>query len=400
MKEGWTYKKLGEIALDMYRGSGIKRDQVTKEGVPCVRYGEIYTTYNYAFDECASHTNEECITSPKYLSHGDLLFAITGESVEDIGKTIAYLGNDKCLLGGDIVCMKHEQNPKYLAYALSSRDAIRQKGYGKTKLKVVHTSIPALSEIKIPIAPLDEQQRIVERLDSAFENIDKLKANAEKQLSEARILFQNGLAKALEPKEEWEEKKLGDVAEVFSGYAFKSSVFQKEGKYQVLRIGNIKQNYLRLSDNAIFIDELDSGVLNKSLLKEGDLVVTQTGTRHKRDYGFVALVEKDNLLLNQRNACIRFGNKLSAQFFLYYSYTDLYKDSFFANEGGTVGQGNVGLGALKEMVYYTPSLAVQQRIVERLDSLSENVRKYEEIQRQIISECDALKQALLRKVFE
>ena len=95
MKEGWEYKKLGEIATEMYRGSGIKRDQVTKEGTPCVRYGEIYTTYNISFDTCVSHTNIESITSPKYFEHGDLLFAITGESVEDIGKTIAYLGDEK-----------------------------------------------------------------------------------------------------------------------------------------------------------------------------------------------------------------------------------------------------------------------------------------------------------------
>ena len=124
-KEGWEEKTLGEIATDMYRGSGIKRDQITKDGTPCVRYGEIYTTYNVAFDECVSHTCVEIIHSPKYFEYGDLLFAITGESVEDIGKTIAYLGKDKCLLGGDIICMKHRQNAKFLSYALSTPDAIR-----------------------------------------------------------------------------------------------------------------------------------------------------------------------------------------------------------------------------------------------------------------------------------
>ena len=185
MKEGWEYKKLGEIATEMYRGSGIKRDQVTKEGTPCVRYGEIYTTYNISFDTCASHTKIENVTSPKYFEYGDLLFAITGESVEDIGKTIAYLGDEKCLCGGDIICMKHHQNPKYLAYALSTPDAIRQKGIGKTKLKVVHTNAPALKAINIPLAPLSEQQSIVDYLDSAFAKIDAMKANAEKALNEA-----------------------------------------------------------------------------------------------------------------------------------------------------------------------------------------------------------------------
>ena len=400
MKEGWTYKKLGDIATEMFRGSGIKRDQITIEGTPCVRYGEIYTTYNISFSECFSHTNVEFISSPKYFSHGDLLFAITGESVEDIGKTIAYLGHERCLLGGDIVCMKHNQNPKYLSYALSSSEAIRQKGIGKTKLKVVHTNIPALSEIRIPIPSLSEQQRIVSRLDAAFSHIDEMKANAEKQLSEARALFQKSLAKAMEPKEGWKEMFLGKIAYIFSGYAFKSADFKDYGKYQVLRIGNIKQNLLRLSENAVFIDKIDDGLLKKSLLQKGDLVITQTGTRHKRDYGFVAMVDKINLLLNQRNACLRFDNVITAKFFLYYSYTELFKDSFFANEGGTVGQGNVGLGTLKDMCCHFPPLSEQQRIVERLDALSAHVCELEEYQKKIITECDALKQALLRKVFE
>jgi len=197
-KEGWEEKTLGEIATDMYRGSGIKRDQITKEGTPCVRYGEIYTTYNVAFDECVSHTCVEIIHSPKYFEYGDLLFAITGESVEDIGKTIAYLGKDKCLLGGDIICMKHRQNAKFLSYALSTPDAIRQKGIGKTKLKVVHTNAPALKAISIPIPLIDIQQSIVSRLDSFSANIKKLEEMQRKTLAECDALKQAMLREVFE----------------------------------------------------------------------------------------------------------------------------------------------------------------------------------------------------------
>ena len=197
-KEGWEEKTLGELATDMYRGSGIKREQVTKEGTPCVRYGEIYTTYNVAFDKCVSHTCEEMIPSPKYFEHGDLLFAITGESVEDIGKTIAYLGQDKCLLGGDIICMKHKQNAKYLSYALSTPDAIRQKGIGKTKLKVVHTNASALKAINVPIPPLDTQQAIVSHLDSLSSNIRKLEELQQKTFAECDALKQALLREVFE----------------------------------------------------------------------------------------------------------------------------------------------------------------------------------------------------------
>ena len=139
---GVEYKTLGEIATDIYRGSGIKRTEVTESGIPCVRYGEIYTTYDIWFEECVSHTEETKISNGKYFEHGDVLFAITGESVEDIAKSVAYVGHERCMAGGDIVVMKHNEDPKYLAYALSTTNARQQKSKGKVKSKVVHSSVP------------------------------------------------------------------------------------------------------------------------------------------------------------------------------------------------------------------------------------------------------------------
>jgi type I restriction enzyme S subunit len=156
---------LGEIATDMYRGTGIKRNEITDTGTPCVRYGEIYTTYNIWFENCVSYTDDKIITGKKYFQHGDILFAITGESVDEIAKSCAYIGNEKCLTGGDIVVMKHKQNPKYISYALSTQDAQKQKSKGKVKSKVVHSSIPSLKNIVIPVPSLEEQEKIVDILD-------------------------------------------------------------------------------------------------------------------------------------------------------------------------------------------------------------------------------------------
>ena len=162
--------KLKDIATEMFRGSGIKRDEVTKEGIPCVRYGEIYTTYNTWFDSCVSHTKLEYIQNPKYFERGDILFAITGESIEDIAKSVAYVGSDRCLAGGDIVVMKHNQNPRYLAHVLSTTNSRVQKSKGKVKSKVVHSSIPSIENIEIPLPPLDVQERFATVLDN-FEAI-------------------------------------------------------------------------------------------------------------------------------------------------------------------------------------------------------------------------------------
>ena len=171
---GVEYKTLGEIAVDIYRGAGITRDQVTAEGTPCVRYGEIYTTYGIWFDKCVSHTDEAKLTSKKYFEYGDILFAITGESVDDIAKCCAYIGHEKCLAGGDIVVLKHNQNPKYLSYVLATTDARQQKSKGKVKSKVVHSSVPAIREIEVPIPPIEIQREIVRILDDYTENIVEL----------------------------------------------------------------------------------------------------------------------------------------------------------------------------------------------------------------------------------
>lgn len=172
--EGVTYKTLGEIATDIFRGSGITRDQVRESGTPCVRYGEIYTTYGVWFEDCVSHTDETLLTSKKYFGYGDILFAITGESVEDIAKCCAYIGHETCLAGGDIVVLKHNEDPKYLSYALSTLDAQKQKSKGKVKSKVVHSSVPDIKAIRIPVPPLPVQREIVRILDNFTEITQKL----------------------------------------------------------------------------------------------------------------------------------------------------------------------------------------------------------------------------------
>lgn len=173
--EGVEYKTIGEIATDIYRGSGIKRNEVISDGIPCVRYGEIYTTYGVWFDQCVSHTSLEYVSSPKYFEYGDILFAITGESIEDIAKSTAYIGTEKCLAGGDIVVLKHDQNPKYLSYVLSTTNLRKQKSAGKVKSKVVHSSVPSIKNLIVPLPPMDVQDRIADLLDNLQFTTEKIK---------------------------------------------------------------------------------------------------------------------------------------------------------------------------------------------------------------------------------
>lgn len=170
----WETRALRNVSLEWIRGNGVTRDQVTEDGVACVRYGELYTEYNYSFDKAVSHTMPEFIPSAKYVVTGDILFAMTGEKIEEIGKSLAYTGNEKCILGGDIMAMRHSQNPLYLSYVLSTPSAAWQKGKGRQKLKVLHTTLNNLRNVFIPLPPIDEQNEIVNYIQSKIKQIDKM----------------------------------------------------------------------------------------------------------------------------------------------------------------------------------------------------------------------------------
>ena len=181
--EGWGVKRFKYIADALYKGNGITKEQVFLDGnTQCVRYGEIYSKYNISFSDCLSLTKCELISSPQYFEYGDILFAGTGELVEEIGKNIVYLGNEKCLAGGDIVVARHSQNPSFLNYALGSSYCQSQKSSGKAKLKVVHISATQIGNILVAVPPLPEQKAIADYLDEKCSEIDATIADKQKQL--------------------------------------------------------------------------------------------------------------------------------------------------------------------------------------------------------------------------
>lgn len=172
--EHWKVKRFKYIANNFLKGNGITKEEVKENGnTQCVRYGEIYSKYNNSFKNCLSCTNVEDISNPQYFSYGDILFAGTGELIEEIGKNIVYLGKEDCLAGGDIIVAKHKENPSFLNYVLNSSYSVTQKSMNKTKLKVVHISPTEIKNILIAYPSFSEQQKIAEYLDSRCSQIDK-----------------------------------------------------------------------------------------------------------------------------------------------------------------------------------------------------------------------------------
>ncbi len=272
--DGVEYKTIGEIATDIFRGSGITRDQVTETGIPCVRYGEIYTTYGVWFDQCVSHTDEAKITNAKYFEHGDILFAITGESVEDIAKSTAYVGYEKCLAGGDIVVLRHEQDPKYLAYALTTTNARTQKSKGKVKSKVVHSSVPAIQAIVVPVPPLEVQREIVRVLD----NFTFLSAELSAELSARRKQYEyykDFLLPFEDPSVEW--KPLGDICTIVRGASprpIKNFITNAPDGVNWIKIGDVAPGAKYITECAEKITE--DGAKKSRRVKPGDFILSNS----------------------------------------------------------------------------------------------------------------------------
>jgi type I restriction enzyme, S subunit len=198
----------------------------------------------------------------------------------------------------------------------------------------------------------------------------------------------------------WKQVQIREVADTFGGYAFKSLDFVSRGKYQVLRMGNVRPGTIRYSESPVYLNDVDENILNRALLQLDDVIITQTGTRKKRDYGFTALIQKTNLLLNQRIAAIRFKKTYLPKFFLYFSWTDFFKDQFFANETGNVGQGNVGMKAVTETLIPYCSLEEQRLIVSELESKLTVCDKIEETISRSLQQVETLRQSILKKAFE
>ena len=376
MKEGWEYKIFESCLVKVPKQVQIKSKEYKKEGKFPIVSQEAELISGYWDDETIVYKHKEPV----------IIFG-------DHTKNIKYV-DFNFVVGADgthILSTKKDINPKFFYYVLKSIK-LRELGYAR------HYKL--LKEKYIPVPPLSEQQRIVDYLDSAFAKIDAMKVHAEKALNEAKALFQASLKEMLEPKEGWEEKKLGEMSEIQSGFAFKSTQFQKRGEFQVIRMGNVRPGIIRYNESPVFIDSVDENTIEKSLLKVGDMIITQTGSRNKRDYGFTVLIDKEKLLLNQRIARIRVVNTITNKYLLYYTWTDYFRDQYFANEGGTVGQGNVGIDAIRYAVISYPSLSEQQSIVATLDSLKSKIDRLQANFDKISQECDALKQAILRQVFE
>lgn len=287
---------------------------------------------------------------------------------------------------------------RYLLYYFRFFESqLSAKGTGTTFKAITQATIKNLD---VPVPPLPDQEHIVFRIEELFSQLDASVAELKTAKERLRVYRQAVLKEAFEG--DYPQVQLKEISTAISGYAFKSKLYTSDGKYIVVKIGNVKERHFEFSRDLTRTNEADETILDKYLLQRGDCLITLTGSRGKRDYGFVTMIkDQTNYLLNQRVAAIRFNRKEAIpEFFQYYLASPSYRSAFFRYETGNVGQGNVGIKALTEPIVILPNIEQQWRIVEEIESRLSVCDSIEKTVDTALQQAKALQQSILKKAFK
>ena len=189
----WEVKRLGEVGT-FAKGSGVKKDESQCGTLPCIRYGEIYTRHHDYIKEFYSFISPQVAATARLLKQGDLLFAGSGETKEEIGKCVAFLDDFEAYAGGDIVILRPlGVDSMYLGFCLNTPSINKQKASRGQGDAVVHISSSALADIELNLPPLPEQTAIAEVLS----DMDAELAALEQRRDKTRALKQGMMQELL-----------------------------------------------------------------------------------------------------------------------------------------------------------------------------------------------------------
>ena len=212
--EDWEVVKLGNICK-FYKGKGISKENLSEEGTPCIRYGELYTTYNEKIDNVISKTNVDI--EELFLSKSnDIIIPASGETAIDIATASCVL-HDNIALSGDLNVIRTKENGIFLSYYLNvvAKHRIASIAQG---ISVVHLYSSQLENLFLSLPPLKEQEKIAEILTTWDEAITKQEELVKAKELQKKALMQkllSGEVRFSGFSDEWEEVRLGEIADIY-----------------------------------------------------------------------------------------------------------------------------------------------------------------------------------------
>ena len=389
----WKVQKFGELVVS--KGTGLERKASLQSAEKQFRYLKMnnITRENQLDMTVLTSVDASSDEVEKYsLDNGDFLFN-TRNSVELVGKSAVYQGDDKILFNNNILRVKFTESvdSRYVNYFLTSsksKNALEKIKTGTTNVAAIYYK--DLKNFKILLPPLEEQKAIVAKLDTAFAEIDKAIAVAERNAENAKAIYAFAINAAFTQHKELNDK-LGKHAEINYGYTAKAS-FETEGHY-LLRITDIQDGNVNWDTVPRCI--VEEKKLPKVLLKDGDIVFARTG----------ATTGKSFLLSNPINSVfasylIRADvdrSKFLPEFVYHYFQSETYWQQVEKGISGAA-QGGFNASKLAELKIPLIPISEQKHIVKQLDEIRGNSNLLKEIYQRKLDALLTLRGNLLNHV--
>lgn len=318
------------------------------------------------------------------LEKGDIVIARTGASV---GKSYKYIEEDgKLVFAGFLIRIKPNKQKLNSNYLF----AITQSRYYKNWIVTnsMRSGQPGINSVQlnkllITHPPLPEQTVIAE----ALSDMDALIAQTEQLIEKKKAIKQGMMHELLRPKEGWVTKKLGEIAELKNGYAFKSAYYNQAGEFLIITIANVQDGHMEIAD-CNRISHIPDTVQSFQKLNIGDILISMTG-----NVGRICKVNTYKTLLNQRVGKITPTN-IDGDFLFY-----LLRDKRFINkmilsaQGGA--QGNIGKSDILDYEASLPPTPKEQARIAQI--LSDMDSEIEQLEKQL-SKAQSIKQGMMQQL--
>lgn len=394
MRKGWQTKKLADL-VEVQNGYAFSSKDYSESGHFLMRIGNVQNGYISTADPKFIKLPADGSLQRFVLSEGDILVSLTG-NVGRVGviqeEHLPAALNQRV---ARISIRKDSPATRELLLLFLCSDWFREElmgaGHGAAQQNV---STKDLVEIEIPVPPLAEQQRIVGLLDEAFEGLATAKANAEKNLQNARALFESHLQSVFTQRGPgWVEKRLGDLSRINYGYTESASA-EKVGPH-FLRITDIQDN--GVDWDTVPYCPIDKSDLPKYKLADGDIVFARTGATTGKSY--LVSTPPESVFASYLIRVQLSDKELLPQFVNLFFQTHSYWDTIRAGVSGSA-QGGFNATKLGELVVPFPKSSKEQMsVVAKLDKLIAETQRLARLYDRKHAALEALKQSLLHQAF-
>lgn len=400
---GWDIKTLGDIC-DFSRGLTYKKsDEVSfsKNGV--LRANNIsLESGSLILDEIKYISEDIEIPETKKVRKGSILICTASGSKKHLGKAALIDKPIDLAFGGFMGMLTPKENvfPKYLYWITQSHKYSEFILNLTDGANINNLKFSQLSDFRVSLPPLEEQKKIVAILDKVFAEIDKARTNAEQNLNNARELLDSYLNQVFSQRGEgWEEKKLGEVAQIINGHSFKSKDFDARGEVKAIKITNVGVHNF-VVDNISYLPNSFADIYSAYKAETGDIVIALTRTIISSGLKVAIVpIEFNNSLINQRVAAIRLEDNSLTTHLLNTFLSTKIAINYVKSNVNELMQPNLSIKDLKEFPIPVPPKEKLNEITESVVKLKGLIFDLDKIYKEKLNILAELKKSILQKAF-